>query len=75
MTVSKDSLIDLIGDGICESEFEVVTPSWMDKSYYKGKILRHIVAHEIHHIGQLSIWSKDIGIPVVSSNFIGRAMM
>lgn len=56
-------------------EFEVVTPSWMDRTYYKGEILRHIIVHEIHHTGQLSIWSKEIGIPVVSSNFIGRDLI
>lgn len=42
------------------------------KSLYKGEILRHILVHEIHHIGQLSLWSKELGIQVVSSNFIGR---
>jgi len=55
-----------------EFELEVVKPSWMDRTYYKGEILRHIIVHEVHHIGQLSIWSKEIGIPVVSSNFIER---
>ncbi|GIP17519.1 DNA damage-inducible protein DinB [Paenibacillus montaniterrae] len=56
-------------------EFEVVTPSWIDRTYYKGEILRHIIVHEIHHTGQLSIWSKEIGMPVVSSNFIGRDLI
>lgn len=58
-----------------ELELEVVRPSWMNRSYYKGEILRHIIVHEIHHIGQLSIWSKQIGVPVVSSNFIERSLI
>lgn len=58
-----------------EMEFETVTPSWMNKTFFKGEILRHILVHEIHHIGQLSIWSKELGITVVSSNFIGRELM
>ncbi|WEK56083.1 MAG: DinB family protein [Candidatus Cohnella colombiensis] len=58
-----------------EMEYETVNPSWMDKTFYKGEVLRHILVHEIHHIGQLSIWSKEIGIEVVSSNFIGRELM
>lgn len=58
-----------------EMECEAVAPSWMDKTFYKGEILRHILVHEIHHIGQLSIWSKELGITVVSSNFIGRELM
>jgi len=58
-----------------ELELEVVRPSWMDRTYYKGEILRHIIVHEVHHIGQLSMWSKQLGIPVVSSNFIERGLM
>jgi len=58
-----------------EMEYETVKPSWMDKTFFKGEILRHILVHEIHHIGQLSIWAKEIGIEVVSSNFIGRELM
>ncbi|MGM0883037.1 MAG: DinB family protein [Bacillota bacterium] len=58
-----------------EMEYETVTPPWMDKTFYKGEILRHILVHEIHHIGQISIWSKELGITVVSSNFIGRELM
>ncbi|WP_168122604.1 DinB family protein [Paenibacillus sp. HB172176] len=57
-----------------EMEYDIVTPSWMEKTFYKGEVLRHILVHEIHHIGQLSIWSKEIGIEVVNSNFIGREL-
>ena len=44
---------------------KVVTDTW-------GEIMRHIIAHEIHHIGQLSIWAREIGKKTVSANFIGR---
>lgn len=40
-----------------------------------GETLRHIIAHEIHHIGQLSIWIREIGLTPVSSNFIHRGIM
>ncbi|WP_276575678.1 DinB family protein, partial [Bacillus cereus group sp. BfR-BA-01524] len=26
-----------------------------------GEIIRHVIVHEIHHIGQLSIWAREIG--------------
>jgi len=58
-----------------EMEYEMVHPSWQDKPYYKGEMLRHILVHEVHHIGQLSIWSKELGIDVVSSNFIDRELI
>ncbi|MEH7223502.1 DinB family protein [Bacillus sp. JJ1566] len=46
---------------------ETVTDTW-------GEIMRHIIAHEIHHIGQLSIWSREIGKKPVSANVIGRGL-
>ncbi|MBZ4317248.1 DinB family protein, partial [Mycobacterium tuberculosis] len=32
----------------------------------------HIIAHEVHHIGQLSVWSRELRLQPVSSNFVGR---
>ncbi len=58
-----------------EMDYETVNASWMDRTFNKGEVLRHILVHEIHHIGQLSIWSKEIGIEVVNSSFIGRNLM
>lgn len=40
----------------------------------RGEILRHIIAHEIHHIGQLSVWSRELGQVPVSPNFIERGI-
>ncbi|WP_054941166.1 DinB family protein [Paenibacillus ihuae] len=39
-----------------------------------GEVLRHVIAHEIHHIGQLSIWSREIGKEPVTANLIGREL-
>ena len=50
----------------------MVQPSWMEGTYEKGRILRHLIAHEIHHIGQLSIWSREMGIKPVSASLIDR---
>ncbi len=40
-----------------------------------GEIMRHIIAHEIHHIGQLSVWAREVGKPPVSANFIGNGII
>ncbi|MGE7934869.1 DinB family protein [Viridibacillus arvi] len=40
----------------------------MNFSY--NKILHHIITHEIHHIGQLSVWAREIGEKPVSSDLI-----
>lgn len=39
-----------------------------------GEIMRHVIAHEIHHIGQLSIWAREMDKKPVSANFIGRGL-
>ncbi|WP_019156766.1 DinB family protein [Robertmurraya massiliosenegalensis] len=39
-----------------------------------GEVIRHVIAHEIHHIGQLSIWSREIGKQPVSANLIRRGL-
>jgi len=44
-------------------EIEIIT--W-------GEIMRHTLAHEIHHIGQLSVWSRELGKKPVSANLLWR---
>ncbi|PER29890.1 hypothetical protein CN931_22460 [Bacillus sp. AFS054943] len=46
--------------------------SWTNKEYRYGEVLRHVIVHEIHHIGQLSIWAKELNLQPVSANLIGR---
>ncbi|WP_134687312.1 DinB family protein [Brevibacillus migulae] len=53
---------------------EPVTVSWNDGCYTQGEILRHVIAHEIHHVGQLSVWAREMGLTPVSANVIGRGL-
>lgn len=39
-----------------------------------GEVMRHVIVHEIHHIGQLSIWAREMERQPVSANFIGRGL-
>lgn len=39
-----------------------------------GEVMRHVIAHEIHHIGQLSVWAREIGRQPVTANLIGRGL-
>ncbi|PLS18235.1 damage-inducible protein DinB [Bacillus sp. M6-12] len=43
-------------------------------AYSWGEVMRHAAAHEIHHIGQLSVWAREIGKVPVSANLIGRSL-
>jgi uncharacterized damage-inducible protein DinB len=40
-----------------------------------GEVMRHVIAHEIHHVGQLSIWAREIGKKPISANLIGRGLI
>lgn len=51
-----------------QSDGSVATDTW-------GEVVRHIIAHEIHHMGQLSIWAREVGKKPVSANVIGRGLM
>ncbi|WP_285768173.1 DinB family protein [Peribacillus sp. SI8-4] len=52
---------------------ELVEAAWTGgRLYEKDRILNHLIAHEIHHIGQLSIWSRELGIEPVSASLIDR---
>ncbi|MFD6208888.1 DinB family protein [Peribacillus sp. NPDC060253] len=46
----------------------IVTDTW-------GEIMRHVITHEIHHAGQLSIWAREVGKKPVSANLIGRGLI
>lgn len=41
-------------------------------SFPYGKVIRHIISHEIHHIGQLSVWARELGMKPISSDLIFR---
>ncbi|WLD92595.1 DinB family protein [Alkalihalobacillus sp. AL-G] len=43
-------------------------------NFKHGEIIRHVIAHEIHHIGQLSVWAREIERKPVTANLIGRGL-
>jgi uncharacterized damage-inducible protein DinB len=65
--------------GTWESEFEnkLLQETRQDGSIETltwGEVMRHTIAHEIHHVGQLSVWSREIGKQPVSANLIGKGL-
>ena len=56
-------------DGLKEKRVSV---SWDEDTYTVDEILHHIITHEIHHIGQLSVWARELELSPVPANFIGR---
>ncbi|AZN39444.1 DinB family protein [Paenibacillus albus] len=59
-----------------EQDGELVSPSWQEQQFYrKDEIWHHMIVHEIHHIGQFSVWAKELGVKSASANFIGRGLL
>lgn len=51
-----------------------ITDDGEREAHAYGEVMRHVIAHEIHHVGQLSIWSREIGKKPVNANLIGREL-
>ena len=68
------SYIEKWNDSLEYKELELVEP-WGKIHCTYGEALRHIIAHEIHHIGQLSIWAREMGIEPISANLIHKEIM
>lgn len=55
--------------------FEAHNPQGKLERFTYGEVMRHVLIHEIHHIGQLSIWARELDLEPVSANFIRRGIM
>ncbi|KOS04574.1 DinB family protein [Paenibacillus polymyxa] len=62
-------------DGLERKRFEDHLPDGRIVIDAWGEVMRHVIAHQIHHIGQLSIWSREFGKPPVSANVIGKGLI
>ncbi|MEO3947945.1 DinB family protein [Gorillibacterium sp. CAU 1737] len=59
----------------CNADYDEVkeqTSSGEEGGPSLGDVLRHMIAHEIHHVGQLSVWAREMGRSPVSADLIGR---
>ncbi|GIN99581.1 hypothetical protein J5TS2_02500 [Brevibacillus halotolerans] len=50
----------------------IVIVPWDQGRFTVREILHHVIAHEIHHIGQLSVWARELHKKPVSASFLGR---
>ncbi|WAH35222.1 DinB family protein [Alicyclobacillus dauci] len=46
----------------------------VSETFRHGEILSHVIVHEIHHIGQISVWAREIGRQPVTANLIHRGL-
>ncbi|WP_100011545.1 DinB family protein [Lentibacillus sediminis] len=68
----RNDIVESIPTNSDENNNKLVSIPWDEDTYTKSEILHHIIAHEIHHIGQLSVWARELELSPVSASFIGR---
>lgn len=63
-------------DGSKENQVLTVTHPGTGElhTFQYGEVLRHIIAHEVHHTGQLSVWARELGRDPVTANLIFRGL-
>lgn len=44
------------------------------RQFTYGEVMNHVIVHEIHHIGQLSLWARELGATPVGANYINRGL-
>lgn len=73
-TTLRHEIVEFLKSHLDGKQDRIVTVPWDKDEYTTNEILHHIIAHEIHHIGQLSVWAREKELTPVSANFIGRKL-
>jgi uncharacterized damage-inducible protein DinB len=61
-----------VDDDLNEKILSITTRKGVTYDFPYNKVLLHIITHEVHHMGQLSVWSREINKKPVSSDLIFR---
>ncbi|XXM71113.1 DinB family protein [Lysinibacillus sphaericus] len=70
--ISTTNLLKIENAALNEKTLSIKTRKGNTYDFPFKKVLLHIVTHEVHHIGQLSVWAREIGKEPVSSDLIFR---
>lgn len=68
----RNEIAEFLKEDLGGLKEKLVIVSWDEDKYTVAEILHHIITHEIHHIGQLSVWARELELRPVPANFIGR---
>ncbi|WP_404406932.1 DinB family protein [Jeotgalibacillus malaysiensis] len=59
-------------DGIENKSIQITSSNGKVHSFTYEKVIKHLITHEVHHIGQCSVWAREIGRKPVSPDLIVR---
>lgn len=71
---TQNEIAELLKSDLEKSREGLVSVSWDEDRFTVNEILHHIIIHEIHHIGQLSVWARELDLGPVPANFVGREL-
>ncbi|UOQ45777.1 DinB family protein [Halobacillus salinarum] len=69
-----ESFIKSWTDNMENTQLTEVDSNGKTFSFRYGEVMRHVIAHEIHHVGQLSVWAREIGWKPITANLIDRGL-
>lgn len=55
-----------------QDEFQQATLELRGRTFSHEKVMMHIATHEVHHIGQMSVWAREIGRTPVNCDLLPR---
>ena len=70
----RTEIVEIINNDLGKLKERLIHVSWDEENYTSDEIIHHIIIHEILHIGQLSVWARELELRPVSANFIGREL-
>lgn len=70
----RREVADFLQSDLEQAREKLVRVPWEERTYTGDEILHHVIAHEIHHIGQLSVWARELNLSPVSAAFVGREL-
>ncbi|MGE7920027.1 DinB family protein [Viridibacillus sp. NPDC093762] len=71
---SRNEIAEFIKTNLGGLKEKLVSVSRDEDKYTFDEILQHIITREIHYIGQLSVWERELELSPVPANFIGREL-
>lgn len=57
-----------------QAEFQQAILELRGCKFSHEKVMLHIATHEVHHIGQMSVWAREIGLAPVNCDLLPRKM-
>ncbi len=70
----RKEIAQFLTTNLVEWQEKAILIPWDGVEYIAEEIINHVIIHEIHHIGQFSVWARELGLAPVPTHFVGRKL-